>query len=170
MKAIRVFAVVLAVIVAVGIAAGQTSEGRILGTVLDPSGAVIAGARITITNTRTGVTRELTSTGNGEYVAPLITRANSAMSRVAPGACRKMYRSIDSAGLAVSSTLPVLPLPVLGGCAEGEEEEARSIASTRNPSRVRPCAPPEPAPASPFAPPAFLRRRSPSLPTGRRAR
>ncbi len=70
MKAIRVFAVVLAVFVAAGSAAAQTSEGRILGTVSDSSGAVIAGAKITITNTSTALTRQFTSTSDGEYVAP----------------------------------------------------------------------------------------------------
>jgi len=50
--------------------AAQTSEGRILGTVYDSSGAVIAGADITITNTSTNVSRHLTTTSAGEYVAP----------------------------------------------------------------------------------------------------
>src|SRR5689334_2329145 len=48
----------------------QSSEGRILGTVTDQSGAVVAGARITITNSATNVSRQLTTTGAGEYVAP----------------------------------------------------------------------------------------------------
>src|SRR4029077_12584421 len=48
----------------------QSSEGRILGTITDQSGALVAGARITITNTSTNVSRQLTTTGAGEYVAP----------------------------------------------------------------------------------------------------
>ena len=35
----------------------QTSQGRILGTVVDPSGAVVANAKVTITNTGTSVSR-----------------------------------------------------------------------------------------------------------------
>ena len=47
----------------------QSSEGRILGTVSDASGAVIAGAKITITNVATNVSRQLVTTNAGEYVA-----------------------------------------------------------------------------------------------------
>jgi len=48
----------------------QTSQGRILGTVSDASGAVVAGAKITIKNTATGVRRNLVTNDTGEYVAP----------------------------------------------------------------------------------------------------
>src|SRR5580698_7238606 len=48
----------------------QTYQGRILGLVTDQSGAVIPRAKITITNTATGVNRTLATTGSGEYVAP----------------------------------------------------------------------------------------------------
>src|SRR5579871_375476 len=47
----------------------QTSEGRILGTIYDASGAVIAGAQITITNSATNLRRHLVTTSAGEYVA-----------------------------------------------------------------------------------------------------
>src|SRR5215469_10569830 len=45
---------------------GKTS-GTISGTVTDPSGALISGAQITITNTATGDTRTVTSGANGDY-------------------------------------------------------------------------------------------------------
>ena len=48
----------------------QTSEGRILGTVYDQSGAVIGGAKITVTNTATNVSHQLVTSGAGEYFAP----------------------------------------------------------------------------------------------------
>ena len=48
----------------------QTSMGRILGTVTDPSGAVIPDAHVTITNTATGSVRTLATTGAGDYIAP----------------------------------------------------------------------------------------------------
>jgi len=47
----------------------QTSEGRILGTISDASGAVISGAQITITNNATNLQRRLVTTSAGEYVA-----------------------------------------------------------------------------------------------------
>ena len=48
----------------------QTTTGRILGTVTDPSGAVLSGATVTITDTQRGTTRVLTTDQAGAYVAP----------------------------------------------------------------------------------------------------
>ena len=48
----------------------QTPTGRILGTVSDSSGAVIAGAGITIADVQRGVTRTLTTDQDGYYLAP----------------------------------------------------------------------------------------------------
>ncbi|MBZ5665578.1 MAG: TonB-dependent receptor, partial [Acidobacteriia bacterium] len=48
----------------------QTSQGRILGTVIDASGAVVANAKVTITNTATGMVRTIATTAAGEYAAP----------------------------------------------------------------------------------------------------
>ena len=48
----------------------QVNTGRILGTVTDQTGGVIAGAMVTVTNTQTGVARNLVTDGAGEYNAP----------------------------------------------------------------------------------------------------
>ncbi len=48
----------------------QSSQGRILGTVTDQSGAVVSEAKVTVKNTATGVSRTLTTTGVGDYSAP----------------------------------------------------------------------------------------------------
>jgi outer membrane receptor protein involved in Fe transport len=48
----------------------QVNTGRILGTVTDQSGGVIAGSTVAVTNVQTGVARNLTTDGAGEYVAP----------------------------------------------------------------------------------------------------
>jgi hypothetical protein len=48
----------------------QVNTGRILGTVTDQSGGVIASAPVTVTNVQTGVARNLTTGEAGEYVAP----------------------------------------------------------------------------------------------------
>ena len=53
------------------LAAGPTKAddvyGRIRGTVTDPSGAVIAGARITATNIDTGISKSVESAPDGSY-------------------------------------------------------------------------------------------------------
>src|ERR1700747_695057 len=51
----------------------QVNTGRILGTITDQSGGVIAGAMVTVTNTGTGVARTLTADQAGEYIAPNLT-------------------------------------------------------------------------------------------------
>jgi hypothetical protein len=48
----------------------QTNTGRILGTIRDQTGAVVAGARIVITDIERGISRRVTSNEVGEYIAP----------------------------------------------------------------------------------------------------
>lgn len=73
MKTIRplVYAVAGVVILAAAtLSIAQTSQGRILGTVTDSSGAVVSGAVVTVTNVATGVSRTATSSSAGDYVVP----------------------------------------------------------------------------------------------------
>src|SRR6478752_5396332 len=48
----------------------QTFRGTILGTVTDPSGAVVAGAKVTAKNTGTGLERSTETSGDGSYSIP----------------------------------------------------------------------------------------------------
>ncbi len=48
-------------------AAAQTSRGTVSGIIADTTGAVIAGATITLTNTQTGVSRSTVANGDGLY-------------------------------------------------------------------------------------------------------
>ncbi len=48
----------------------QTFRGTILGTVTDPSGAVIAGAKVTVKNTGTGLERTTQTSADGSYSLP----------------------------------------------------------------------------------------------------
>jgi hypothetical protein len=70
----RITGVVLTLALATSIApppaAAQAVSGTILGTVKDPSGGALPGARVTINNVGTGLTRSLTADAHGEYVAP----------------------------------------------------------------------------------------------------
>jgi hypothetical protein len=47
---------------------GQSTGGRILGRVSDPSGAVVAGVKVTLTNEATGVSRAGQTSSDGDYV------------------------------------------------------------------------------------------------------
>src|SRR5262245_14857026 len=51
-------------------AAAQAVSGTLLGSATDANGAAIAGVKIALTHTQTGLTRVITSDSAGEYVAP----------------------------------------------------------------------------------------------------
>src|SRR5690349_5618356 len=46
------------------------NDGRFTGVVLDPSGAVVPGATVTVKNERTGEERSVVSAADGRYVVP----------------------------------------------------------------------------------------------------
>src|SRR5579862_96393 len=48
----------------------QTFRGTILGTVTDPSGAVVPGAKVTVKNTGTGLARSTETSADGSYSSP----------------------------------------------------------------------------------------------------
>ncbi len=45
-------------------------EATILGTVTDPSGAAVPNVKVTVTNTDTGLSRTVTTSTDGQYIAP----------------------------------------------------------------------------------------------------
>ena len=60
-------AVALLLLSAAGLAQSTVSSGSLVGTVTDPSGAVVSGAKVTITNTATAQTLDLTSNSAGAF-------------------------------------------------------------------------------------------------------
>src|SRR5579875_3125171 len=55
-----------------GFCVEQVSRGTITGIVTDPSGAVVPGVEITVTNVATGVTNHVTTNSSGSYAVPLL--------------------------------------------------------------------------------------------------
>src|SRR5437764_3032502 len=53
--------------------AQSASSAQISGTVVDPQGAVVPGAKVTATNQATGIGRSVTTTSTGNYVIPNLT-------------------------------------------------------------------------------------------------
>ena len=64
---LTLLAVVLILLSANLLAQTTVGTGSIVGTVTDPSGAVVNGAKVTITNTQTGQTNELSSNSAGAF-------------------------------------------------------------------------------------------------------
>src|SRR5437879_5134066 len=46
--------------------------GTLAGTILDPGGAAIPAAKVVVTSTQTGLTREMQSGADGGFVFPLL--------------------------------------------------------------------------------------------------
>jgi Carboxypeptidase regulatory-like domain/TonB dependent receptor len=84
-KAIQLLGVAFGVLLLCLPAFSQGNAGRILGTVIDQSGGVVAGVTVTIIDTERGVTRSLTSDDAGEYNAPNLTPGNYTVRAEAKG-------------------------------------------------------------------------------------
>lgn len=69
MKRLQFCLVVFAVLALTCSAFAQMQNGQFSGTVLDPTGAAVAGARVTVINQGTGLTVTLTTNSNGNYTA-----------------------------------------------------------------------------------------------------
>ena len=79
-----------------GMAAAQNrNSGEIRGTVVDPTGAVIPGAEITISNTSTGVVTKFTSDRAGIYDAESLIPGPYSVSFEKPGFERSVVNNID---------------------------------------------------------------------------
>src|SRR6266852_6345547 len=81
----RVTVMTLAVFLVCAPLCAQTDTGRILGSVLDQTQAVVVGAALTITDTQRGLTRNLASNDAGEYVATNLLAGVYTVKVSAPG-------------------------------------------------------------------------------------
>ncbi len=76
----------------------QTITGTITGTVLDPSGASVARAEVTLTQTTTGATRNVTTNEQGDFVAGSLQPGSYTIAVTAAG-----FKSLQQTGLVLSS-------------------------------------------------------------------
>ena len=77
-------------------AAAQSDRGTIAGTVLDSSGAVVAGAEVTAKGTETGALYKTISTANGAYRIPDMQLGVYNITVTAPG-----FKSLEQKGVVV---------------------------------------------------------------------
>src|SRR5271157_1541507 len=71
MRSIR-FAGILALVAIAAFAQSQLGTGAISGVVRDPSGGAVPGAKVTVTNTETGLARQIESNDAGQFMAPVL--------------------------------------------------------------------------------------------------
>ncbi|PYV11394.1 MAG: hypothetical protein DMG07_19325, partial [Acidobacteria bacterium] len=91
MKKLAVVAVLAA---AASLALAQSFTGTILGTIKDPSGAVVPGVTVTITNVATNVRTETITDGSGNYVAPELAPGRYTVEAALPGFKRAVREGI----------------------------------------------------------------------------
>jgi len=82
----RRFAVAVAFLLATVLPSfSQTSSTAILGTITDSSGAVLVGAKVTVLQVQTGIKRQDTTSGTGDYNFPLLDPGDYSVTVEAPG-------------------------------------------------------------------------------------
>src|SRR5947209_3714114 len=69
-------AVILSLLLPSAFAQTTVGTGSIVGTVTDPSGAVVSGAKVTITNAGTGQVMNLTTNSSGAYASGALAPGN----------------------------------------------------------------------------------------------
>ncbi len=74
----------------------QGTAGRLLGRVLDPTGALVAGATLTLTNADSGVAQKAMSTKSGDYIFLAVPVGTYRLQAEAPG-----FQSFIADGIAV---------------------------------------------------------------------
>jgi len=72
LRTFAILAVALLILASGGAVWSQTVQGVITGAVTDPTGAVVPGATVTITNTGTNISQNTTTGSDGSYRFPLV--------------------------------------------------------------------------------------------------
>jgi Carboxypeptidase regulatory-like domain/TonB dependent receptor len=72
LRALLQFAFVICVIAVVSGSAGAQTKASLRGTVTDQSGGVVAGAKVVLTKTGTGISRTVTTGSDGSYLFDLV--------------------------------------------------------------------------------------------------
>jgi hypothetical protein len=76
---------IFSLVLAAAALSAQTSTGTITGTVADSSGAVVAGAKVAVTNAGTNARLEVVTNESGNYTAPLLPPGSYELNVTASG-------------------------------------------------------------------------------------
>src|ERR1700676_726795 len=75
----------LAIFLSVSAGIAQQITGSVTGTVTDPTGATVSGAKVKLTNTGTGAVQDATTDGSGDFRFLLLPPGNYALQVTTPG-------------------------------------------------------------------------------------
>src|SRR5258708_24023316 len=76
----------------------QEFRGTVSGLITDPSSAPVAGAKVTVIETRTGTKLETVSNSAGEYTAPFLAPGDYDIDVQAPGFKHSVHKAIHVRG------------------------------------------------------------------------
>ena len=121
-KFFRALCGLLVVCIACSVAFGQATS-RVTGTIQDTTGAVVAGANVTLTNEATNVAVETKSSSSGTYVFDGIVPGTYTIKVVAPG-----FTSFVTRGnvLTIAQPMVVNPVVKVGQATETMEVKAKA--------------------------------------------
>src|SRR5438094_3758453 len=137
---------VLGVFLLDGVTQAHTVTGSITGTVVDSSGAIVAGSKVTVTNEATGAERALTTTENGVFIFTNLVPTTYSVKIDMPG-----FRPVTRTGLTLTAgdrlALGSIQLEV-GQTSEAIPGTTEAPTPTPETPGVNP--PPGPAPTTPL--------------------
>lgn len=81
----RTPALSIAFVALIGVVSGQTPSASVVGRVTDPSGAVVPGAAIRITNLDTGLLHKAASNAAGDFTVPYLNPGRYSLEAAMPG-------------------------------------------------------------------------------------
>ena len=126
MRLMRDFVCVTALLaVPCGLFAQAGATGSILGTVTDATGAVIPDAKVTVTNTATGVASYAATSSAGDYLVPALNPGTYTVSAAAKGFSKTITASFT---LAVDQTIRMNIALKTGAVTETVQVSAQGVA------------------------------------------
>jgi len=92
------FTVILSALAFCSLAPGQSTFGTVLGTVKEPSGAVVAGAKVSLTNSGTNALRSTVTDQSGNFQFTNVEVGSYTLSVESTGFAKLEFTSFDLAG------------------------------------------------------------------------
>ena len=129
MRFVTVF-FVLAMLCTSSFAQSQSTTGLIQGTVVDPNGAIVSGATVTVRNVNTGFERTVTSNSDGLFTAPLLPLGTYRVTTSASGFSNSVLENVE---VTIGNTLTLNIGLKVGGATETVDvsSEADAIDTAR---------------------------------------
>lgn len=109
------------------------ATGSITGTTLDPSGAVVSGAHVTIASTSTGHTAELVTNGSGSYTTGALPPGTYRVTVTAPG----FTRVVETVTVQVGNTTTANFKLTLGASTQTVEVQGSAVSVNTQQAEVQ---------------------------------